>query len=151
MSPRVIAFGCDHAAYAAREEISGFIRAAAADVEVMYMGPTTAGSVDYPDYACKVAEAVNSGKAELGVLVCGTGIGMCIAANKYHGIRAALCTEHASAELCRQHNNANVLCVGYRIIGMEVIRDVIKTFMNTPFSGADRHQCRIDKIAALEH
>lgn len=147
---RKVVFACDHAATHCHKEILAFITAAGPNIEAVYVGPTTADAVDYPDYALKVTDAVTKGEAELGVLVCGTGIGMSMAANKVPGIRAALCHDHLTASLTRQHNNANVLCIGERVVGMEVIRDMIATFVNTPFSDAERHQNRIDKITAIE-
>lgn len=148
---RKIAFACDHAAYHCYQEIVGFIKAAGSDIDVVYMGPTDANAVDYPDYALKVAEAVAKGEFEKGVLVCGTGIGMSIAANKVKGVRAALCHDHTTAYLTRQHNDANVVCVGERVVGMEVMKDILVTFLTTPYSNVERHTNRINKVAAIEN
>lgn len=147
---RKVAFACDHAAVLKRQEIIDMIKEADSTIEVEYMGPTENVSVDYPDYAEKVALAVASGAAECGVLVCGTGIGMSIAANKVKGIRAALCHDHLTAQLTRVHNDANIVCIGERVCGMELIRDILITFLTTPFSQGDRHKTRIAKVAAIE-
>ncbi|EPY34653.1 ribose 5-phosphate isomerase B [Strigomonas culicis] len=148
--PRVVAFSCDHAAYHIKDTIVDLIKGVSADIEVLYLGPQNAGSVDYPDYAQVLCEAVTSGRAEVGVLLCGTGIGMSIAANKVPGIRAALCHERLTAQLARLHNNANVVCAGERIVGLEVIRDIITTFLTTEFTNEARHEKRIAKIHQLE-
>lgn len=118
--------------------------------EVQYFGPSSGASVDYPDFAKQVCEAVVSGKADAGILVCGTGIGMSIAANKVRGIRAALCHDHVTAQLCRLHNDANVLCIGERTSGLEVMRDIIETYLATDFSRQARHVGRLEKVKAME-
>jgi ribose 5-phosphate isomerase B len=102
-------------------------------------------SVDYPDYATKVAEAITSGQAPFGILVCGTGIGMAIAANRHPGIRAAVLHDSTEARLTRAHNDANIACFGARTIGLETALDAIRTFLATPFEGG-RHQRRVDKL-----
>lgn len=112
-------------------------------------GPVDGTSVDYPDYATKVTGAVNDGSASLGVLICGTGIGMSIAANKVHGIRAALCHTEFEARATRQHNDANVLCLGARVTGVGLAIEILKVFLSTGFEGG-RHQTRVDKVKALE-
>lgn len=148
--PRRVAFACDHAAFHCHETIIGFIRSAGDDIEVSYLGPTDGEAVDYPDFAAKVCAAVTAGEAEVGVLICGTGIGMSIAANKVHGVRAALCHDHTTASLARQHNNANVVCAGERVVTPEVMKDILTTFLTTPFSNAERHANRIAKVTAME-
>ena len=117
--------------------------------EPLDLGPATAESVDYPDYAVKVTSAVLSKEATLGVLVCGTGIGMNISANKVNGIRAALCHTELEARMCRMHNDANVLCLGQRVIGGGVAIELLKAFLSTAFEGG-RHSRRVDKMNALE-
>lgn len=149
MSKRV-ALGFDHAAFNMREELIDIIKASGAVSEVVSMGSLSASSVDYPDYAQEVCEAIMHGKVDYGVLVCGTGIGMSIAANKFHGIRAALCFDHVTAQLARQHNDAHVVCVGVRTSGMEIIRDILTTFLTTEFSTEGRHGGRVSKIADIE-
>ncbi|CCW62299.1 unnamed protein product [Phytomonas sp. EM1] len=147
---RKIVFASDHMAYEGREKIAAMIREAGADFEPIYLGPFQAGAVDYPDYAEKVALAVRNGEAELGILLCWTGIGMSIAANKINGIRAALCHDQTTARLTREHNNSNVLCIGYGVVGEVVLRDIITTFLRTEFSGAERHCIRLDKLMKFE-
>jgi ribose 5-phosphate isomerase B len=146
MADRVIA-GSDHAGLNLRAEAVKVARAAGFEVEDL--GPFTGESVDYPDYARQVAEAVAAGRARLGILVCGTGIGMSISANKVHGVRAAHCVTEFDARMARAHNDANVLCIGERVLGLGVAAAVVKAFLETPFEGG-RHQRRVDKIGALE-
>ena len=106
-------------------------------------------SVDYPDVAAAVAEAVSDGRADYGVLICGTGIGMCITANKFRGVRAALCSNLVVAELSRRHNNANVLCLSGEFLGLTAIESIVRAWLTTPFDGG-RHQRRLDLIAEIE-
>ena len=146
MADKVIA-GSDHAGLALRAE-AGKV-AQAAGLEVQDLGPFTGDSVDYPDYARQVAEAVAAGRARLGILVCGTGIGMSIAANKVKGVRAAHCATEFEARMARAHNDANVLCIGERVVGLGLGGAVVKAFLETPFEGG-RHQRRVQKIADLE-
>ncbi len=113
------------------------------------LGPTEAVSVDYPDYAKKVADAINSGRAALGVLICGTGIGMSISANKVNGVRAAVCRTEFEARMARAHNDANVLCLGQRVTGGGVARGILEEFLRTSFEGG-RHAQRVSKISELE-
>lgn len=148
--PRKIGFSSDHSAFTMKEEIMAMIKAVSSDIEVVYYGPRDAQSVDYPDYAERIAEAVSKGEVEAGVLVCGTGIGVSIAANKVPGVRAALCHDHVTAALCREHNNANILCAGVRVLGLEVLRDMIRTFLTTDFSTEGRHAMRVNKIIGIE-
>ena len=113
------------------------------------LGTHSTDSVDYPDIAGDVARAVAQGNDQCGILVCGTGIGMSISANKVHGVRAAVVSETTSARLARQHNNANVVCMGAEIVGLGLARDIVETFLATQFEGG-RHQRRVDKIQALD-
>lgn len=146
MAERVLA-GSDHAGLHLRAEA---VKAAqAAGFEVEDLGPYSGESVDYPDYARQVAEGVAAGRARFGILVCGTGIGMSISANKVHGVRAAHCVTEFDARMARAHNDANVLCMGERVIGPGVAAALVKAFLETPFEGG-RHQRRVDKIGALE-
>lgn len=146
MAERVIA-GSDHAGLHLRPEA---VKAAqAAGFEVQDLGPFTGDSVDYPDYARQVAEAVAAGRARFGILVCGTGIGMSISANKVKGVRAAHCVTEFDARMARAHNDANVLCIGERVIGLGVGAAVVKVFLETPFEGG-RHERRVQKIKDLE-
>jgi ribose 5-phosphate isomerase B len=146
MTDRVI-LGSDHAGLALRAEA---VKVATADgFEVEDLGPFSGDSVDYPDYARQVGEAVAAGRARLGVLVCGTGIGMSIAANKVKGVRAAHCSTEFEARMARAHNDANVLCIGERVVGLGVGIAIVKAFLDTPFEGG-RHTRRVEKINALD-
>ncbi len=140
---QVVAIASDHGGYemktALKEELSSLGYA------VLDLGTDSPESVDYPDFAHALAEAVTQGKAGRGVLVCGSGIGVSIAANRHSGIRAALCHNAETARLSRQHNDANVLALGERIIGMDVARECLKAFLETEFEGG-RHARRVAKI-----
>lgn len=142
-----IAIGSDHAGYQLKETIKSHL--AGSGVEVDDLGTTGEASVDYPDYAAAVARQVASGASDLGVLVCGTGIGMAISANKVRGIRAASVESLEAARLSRAHNDANVLTLGARITPSDLALGIVRTFLATPFDGG-RHQRRVDKITALE-
>jgi ribose 5-phosphate isomerase B len=142
-----IAVGCDHADPGAKRDLVEVLKMAGH--EVLDMGTDSDESVDYPDFAEKVARAVASGEAERGVLICGTGIGMSMAANKVKGIRAALAHDEFTVRMARRHNDANVLCLGARVIPSPRIRDLTLLFLDQPFEG-DRHQRRVGKIMALE-
>lgn len=141
-----IAIGCDHRGIDYKQEVIKMVTGAGH--EVKDFGTFTADSVDYPDIAREVGEAVAAGEYDRGILVCGTGIGMCIAANKVNGIRAAQPRDVFGAERSRQHNDANILCLGAEY-GLDGIDAVVSTFLNTDFEGG-RHQRRVDKMAAME-
>jgi ribose 5-phosphate isomerase B len=147
MAERIVA-GSDHAGLALRAEAVKVAREAGFEVEDL--GPFSGESVDYPDYARLVGEAVAGGRARLGVLVCGTGIGMSIAANKVKGVRAAHCTTEYEARMARLHNDANVLCIGERVLGLGLGGAVVRAFLETGFEGG-RHARRVDKMKALEN
>ena len=119
-------------------------------VQYKDFGTFSSESVDYPVYAEKVANAVVSGECELGLLFCGTGIGISMAANKVKGVRAACCSDNFSVEMTRLHNNANILCLGGRVVTPEKGIELVDLFLSTPFSGDERHQRRIDLVTALE-
>jgi ribose 5-phosphate isomerase B len=142
-----VAIGSDHAGFALKEEVKEYL--VRAGVEVGDMGTVSRDSVDYPDYAEKVAIEVRDGKVDLGILMCGTGIGVCIAANKVHGIRAAPAWNPEIARLSRLHNDANVLCLPGRYMDPTLAIEIVKVWLATPFEGG-RHQRRVDKISALE-
>jgi ribose 5-phosphate isomerase B len=142
-----IAIGADHAGFAAKEEIKNVIKALGH--QVADQGTSGEASVDYPDFAEKVARAVTSGEADRGVLICGTGIGMSIAANKVAGIRAAVVSDEKTAALSRQHNDANVFCAGSRVTPVVKIAESLKVWLQTPFEGG-RHANRVGKISAIE-
>lgn len=137
----------DHAGLELRRELVKALQELR--VEVDDVGPTSAESVDYPDYARLVSRAVAEGNDIRGVLVCGTGMGMAIMANKHPGIRAALCTDEFVARMARAHNDANVLCLGQRVVGAGLARSILEAFLATPFEGG-RHQRRLDKIREAE-
>ena len=147
MRPRKIAIGSDHAGFEAKElarrEIS------ALGIEVVDKGTDSLESVDYPDFGAAVGRAVAGGEVERGVLICGSGIGVCIAANKIPGVRAAVCWNEETARLAREHNDANVLCVGARFIEPALAARMIRIFLETDFAGG-RHQRRVDKIRELD-
>ena len=143
-----IAIGCDHAALDLKNELINHLKQNG--VECCDFGTYTPDSCNYPDYAKKVCDAVKSKDYDLGILVCGTGIGMSMAANKCKGIRAACCTDTFSARFTRLHNDANVLCMGARVIGAGLACDIADIFVNTEFEGG-RHQTRIDMVMALEN
>ena len=128
-----IALGADHAGYEYKARFIEYL--SGLGYECVNVGTDTADSVDYPIYADKVCKLVSSGECALGVLICGTGIGMSMAANKHRGIRAALCGDVKSAELTRQHNDANVLCLGARIIPYETAKEILDKFLDTDFIG----------------
>jgi len=142
-----IALGSDHGGLSLKNEIIKHLESK--NIQVTDFGTYTEDSCDYPDYALKVAEEVVAKQSELGILVCGTGIGIGIAANKVHGIRAALCSDTFSAHACREHNDANILTLGQRVIGIGLALDIVDTFISAKFQG-DRHQKRIDKITEIE-
>lgn len=142
-----IAMGSDHRGYSAKEKIKAML--ASRGHEVLDFGTNTQNSCDYPDSAYPTCEAVVSGKAELGILLCGTGIGMSIAANKVRGIRAACCHDELTAEMSRRHNNANVLCLPADLIGEELIRRMVEVWVNAPFESG-RHDRRVQKILSYE-
>ncbi|MBR1422867.1 MAG: ribose 5-phosphate isomerase B [Ruminococcus sp.] len=144
-----IAIGNDHAAPELKLAVKAHLEERG--FEVTDMGCTVGERCDYPDAAAAVCDKVTSGECELGILICGTGLGMSYAANKIKGIRAACCSDYFSARLSREHNNANVLCFGARVVGEGTALDLVDIFVDTPFSGDERHQRRIDKITALEN
>lgn len=142
-----VAFGCDHAGIELKEAVAEAVRAAGG--ELVDFGTYSRESVDYPDFAERVAHAVRSGDCRFGIVVCGTGVGISIAANKVPGIRAALCGDTFTARMCRLHNNANVLALGARVIGPGLAQEIVSVFLQTEFEGG-RHQRRVEKIAKLE-
>ncbi|SDA12441.1 ribose 5-phosphate isomerase B [Ruminococcus sp. YE71] len=144
-----IAIGNDHAAPELKLACAKYLEEQG--FEVMDMGVAAGEKCDYPDAARRVCKMVLSGMADLGILICGTGIGMSMAANKFKGIRAACCSDTFSARLTREHNNANVLCFGARVVGEGTALDLCDVFVKTPYSGEERHEKRIAKITAIEN
>lgn len=136
-----IAIASDHAGYALKEKLKTVF----ADVDWLDLGTTSEAPVNYPTYGFAMGEAITEGRAEKGIVVCGTGIGISIAANRFPAVRAAVCPNATMARLSRQHNDANVLALGSRIIGLEVAQECVTIFLNTPFEG-ERHQTRIDLL-----
>src|SRR5947209_2024433 len=142
-----IAIGSDHRGHDVKRRLVSLLQRLGH--EVQDMGPPSSDSVDYPDFAFKVAQAVSERMVERGILVCGTGIGMCIAANKVHGVRAAPCHDSITAELSRRHNDSNVLCLSADLLGEELIERMIRIWLDTPFE-AGRHARRVEKIMQFE-
>ena len=142
-----VALASDHAGFALKERIKTWL--GEFGVDCADLGPADGARVDYPDFAVLVGRAVVSGAADAGILVCGTGIGMSIAANKVPGVRAALLTDVDAARLSRQHNDANVMTIGGRTVEPALAREIVRTFLQTAFEGG-RHQRRVEKIAQLE-
>lgn len=146
MNSTLIPIAGDHAA----PELKSKIIAALKGYDFEDLGPSGSESVDYPDYAAKVAELVASGRAKRGILICGSGIGMSIAANKFPGVRAAHAESLEAAKLSREHNDANVLCLGARLTPPALAIEMVRAFLTTEFSNQPRHCGRIEKIAAIE-
>lgn len=138
-----IGIGSDHGGFALKAQIITHLNREG--FEVVDVGNHGESSVDYPDYADKLCEAIAAGEFERGILICGTGIGMSMAANRYRHIRAALCCESFSARMSREHNNANVLCLGGRVLGVELAKDIVHTWLHAEFAGG-RHQNRIERF-----
>ena len=142
-----IAIGCDHGGFEMKNELVDFLKEMGC--EVGDFGLIEKAPIDYPIIAEKVATAVSSGEYELGILVCGTGIGMSLAANKVKGIRAAVCSESYSAALTRRHNNANIIAFGARVVGVATAEAIVDAFLEAEFEGG-RHAARVDLITAIE-
>ena len=143
-----VAIGSDHAGYPLKEEVANALRDNGYDVEDL--GTYSLESVDYPDIAVAVATEVAAGRFDRGILICGTGIGMTITANKVKGIRAGAVSDTYSARMARAHNNANVLGMGGRVVGPGLAHDIAKAFLDTEFEGGSRHERRVNKINALD-
>ena len=142
-----IAIGNDHAATALKFEIMEYVKSLGH--EVINFGTDTNDSCDYPLFGEKVGRAVVAGEADCGILICGTGVGISIAANKVKGVRAAVCSDSATARLVKEHNNANILAFGARIVGPELAKDMVKSYLEAEFGG-ERHQRRIDLLHEIE-
>lgn len=140
----MIALGCDHGGYALMQEVIAYLKEQKIDYK--NFGTDSEESCDYPVYAKKVAHAVAGGECEKGILICGTGIGVSITANKVKGIRAALCGDCFSAKATREHNDANILAMGARVVGVGLALEIVKVFLETPFSNEERHMRRISQI-----
>lgn len=144
-----VAIGADHAGYPLKEHLVSVLRGRG-DHEVVDLGTHSTDSVDYPDVTVAVAQAVQSGEADRGIVVCGSGVGAAIAANKVVGIRAALAHDHYSAHQAVEHDDANVLCLGGRVVGSNVAIELTDAFLGAGFTGEERHRRRLAKIARLE-
>ena len=144
----MIAIGCDHGGFELKNVIVDYLKSEGYDF--IDLGTYDTNSIDYPDIAHKVCTSVTNGDAKLGIIVCGTGIGMNMAANKHKGIRAAQCSDTFSAKMTRQHNDANVLSLPARFIPQELAMDIVKTYLTTDFEGG-RHQTRVDLVMAIEN
>ena len=142
-----IAIAADHGGYKLKEEIKPYIESLGHTVTDF--GTYSEDSVDYPDYAAPCARAVVSGEMDRGIVICGTGIGISIAANKIKGVRCALCTDPVMARLTREHNDANILCIGERVVGQGLAMELIDVFLCAKFLGG-KHQRRVDKLMAIE-
>ena len=144
----MIAIGCDKAGINLMNAVIEHLKSEGKNVKCF--GINEGEAVDYPEIALKVANAVASGECKYGILICGTGIGMSMAANKVKGIRAAVCSEHYSAKYTRLHNDANILCLGGRVIGEELAKELVDVFLNTEFEG-ERHLRRVNYISDIEN
>lgn len=144
--PEIVAIASDHGGFQLKTTLVAELETLGFDV--LDLGPEEGQSVDYPDYGEKMAQAIRGGKVTRGVLICGSGIGISIAANRFSEVRAALCHDHLTAQLSREHNDANVLVMGERVIGVETAKDCLATFLQTPFAGG-RHERRVNKLTAL--
>jgi ribose 5-phosphate isomerase B len=142
-----IGVACDHGGFELKEELKAFLKSLGA--EPMDMGTFSEESVDYPDFGVLVAEEISRGELEKGILICGTGIGMSMVANKFPRVRAALANDLYSSRCSREHNDANILIIGGRIVGKELAKEIVKVWLETPFAGG-RHKRRLEKIEALE-
>lgn len=140
----MIALGCDHGGYELMREVIAYLEKQG--LEYKNFGCDSTEATDYPIYARKVVQSILSGESDRGILICGTGIGISITANRYKGIRAAVCENCFSAEATRLHNDANILAMGGRVVGPGLAVKIVDTFLNTPFSGAERHKHRIQMI-----
>lgn len=142
-----IIIGCDHAAYPLKEKVKDYLAGKGIDVEDV--GTNSEESVDYPDFGKKVSSMVSNGNFKRGILMCGTGIGMSMVANKFSHVRAALCTEPFSAEMSRRHNDSNILVMGGRMLGETLALEIVRVWLETPFDGG-RHQARLNQFDTID-
>ena len=143
-----IAFGADHAGFALKAELLEFLKDSGH--QLMDLGTFSTAPVDYPDFAAAVGRAVQTGEADRGVIVCGSGVGACIAANKLHGVRGGICHDTYSAHQGVEHDDMNVLCLGARIIGIELAREIVRSFLAAVFTAEERHVRRLSKVIRLD-
>ena len=144
-----IALGCDHGGFPLKE--TALLVVMKAGHEILDLGTFTADAVDYPDYAKAIGEAIQQGKAERGILICGSGVGACVAANKMKNIRAGVCHDVYSAHQCVEHDDVNVLCLGARVIGIELAKEIVAAFLNARFTNEERHVRRLAKVKEMEN
>ncbi|MCA1564093.1 MAG: ribose 5-phosphate isomerase B [Acidobacteria bacterium] len=144
-----IAIGADHGGYPLNEHIIKILGGAGHEIEDFGTHDGTQPD-DYPDYAARVGEAVRDGRAECGIIICGSGVGAAVAANKLRGVRAALCGDTYSARQSREHDDCNVLCLGARVVGIEVATEIVRAFVGARFTGEERHRRRLDKVLDIE-
>jgi ribose 5-phosphate isomerase B len=144
-----IAIGADHGGYPLNESVIEILRAMGHEIEDFGTHDGTQ-SDDYPDYAVKVGEAVREGRAKCGIVICGSGVGAAVAANKLRGVRAALCGDTYSAHQSREHDDCNVLCLGARVVGVELAMEITRAFVGAQFTGEERHQRRLNKVLDIE-
>ncbi|MDR3270466.1 MAG: ribose 5-phosphate isomerase B [Peptococcaceae bacterium] len=144
-----VALGADHGGYALKEELKAYLQNQG--MTILDQGTDSAASVDYPQFGFQVGSLIRQGDADFGIVICGTGLGVSMAANKVPGVRAAVCADPYMARLAREHNDANVLALGGRVLGADLAREIVDVFLRTPFSGATRHQQRIGQMAAYEN
>ena len=142
-----LAIGCDHGGFELKEELLSLLREL--NIDLIDYGTDSQKSVDYPDFGKKVSEAVSSGSSDKGILICGTGIGMSIVANRFPKVRASLCNDLFTAKMSRLHNDANILVLGGRVIGKGLAKEIVKIWLSTPFEG-ERHSARLNKIIQIE-
>jgi len=142
-----IGLASDHGGFELKEAMKSFLKSIGA--ETVDLGTFSEDSVDYPEFAAQLAERVSAGELEKGILICGTGIGMSIVANKFRGVRAALVNDLYSSRFSREHTDANILVMGGRVVGKDVAKEIVRIWLETPFAGG-RHQRRLEKIEALE-
>ncbi len=147
MADRIV-IGADHGGYELKDVVRDYLEQE--KYEVVDVGTFSADSVDYPDYAVKVGQMIIDGNADLGIMICGSGVGACVAINKMPGIRAGLCHDTFSAHQGREDDNTNVLCLGARVIGHQLALEIVRTFLNAKFSGLERHVRRLGKVHELE-
>jgi ribose 5-phosphate isomerase B len=145
----IIAVACDHGGYPLKAELVQLLESLGHEVRNLGAHELDPAD-DYPDYARYVGQAIQHGHADRGVIICGSGVGACVAANKMKGVRAGLCHDTYSARQCVEHDDVNVLCLGARIIGVELARELIRAFISTVFSGEERHTRRLEKVNAIE-
>jgi ribose 5-phosphate isomerase B len=143
-----IALAADHAGFSLKTKIATYLKEAG--FEILDLGTHDQECVDYPDFALAIGEALREGRAERGILICGSGVGACVAANKIKGIRAGLCHDTYSAHQGVEHDDINVLCLGARIIGEELAKELVTAFLSAKFTGEERHRRRLDKIEEIE-